>query len=175
MTPFFITGLPRSRTAWLANYFSYGNTVCLHDLLHRLTIYEIGGRILKTGCANGGYADPALLLYWEAILEDVPAAKWLIVERDIEDVARTWDQVIGQDSTPELYAYKQTLEGLKRRAGRVLTVEFEDLNSRLDEIERFLAPGFQCPGWRREMLLGLNVQKTPRMIKDEMETLWAQD
>lgn len=29
---FFITGLPRSRTAWLANLFTYKNSYCFHEL-----------------------------------------------------------------------------------------------------------------------------------------------
>jgi hypothetical protein len=30
---YFITGLPRSRTAWLANFMTYGSSFCYHELL----------------------------------------------------------------------------------------------------------------------------------------------
>jgi hypothetical protein len=173
MRPFFITGLPRCRTAWLANYLSYGDTICLHDMAHHLTFAEIEDIQRKSGCSNVGYADPALLLRWRTLIDDVPKARWLVVERDPEDVARTWDDVLGQDSRMELLAYQNELEGLKRTAGGVLTVAFDDINTRLGEIERHLAPGFQCPQWRRDMLTRLNVQKTARMIRQEMESLWV--
>ena len=37
---FFITGLPRSRTAWLAAYFTEGNVFCYHDGLKYLNSKE---------------------------------------------------------------------------------------------------------------------------------------
>ena len=33
---FFITGLPRSRTAWLANWFTYGHTFCFHEACRKV-------------------------------------------------------------------------------------------------------------------------------------------
>jgi hypothetical protein len=37
MTPFMITGLPRSRTAWLARFLTYGGRVCVHEPTYRWT------------------------------------------------------------------------------------------------------------------------------------------
>ena len=33
MSKFFITGLPRSRTAWLASFFTGNNSFCYHEIL----------------------------------------------------------------------------------------------------------------------------------------------
>lgn len=176
MTPFFITGLPRTRTAWLANYMTYGSTACFHDLMHRFTLFEIASNLRKTGCSHIGYSDPALLLHWKAIVEDIPDARWLIIQRDIQDVARTWDTVLGQDSTEHLRELQGEIRNIRTMIPRALHVHFDDIDTRIDEIEGHLAPGAHFPKWRHEMLRKMNVQVTPKSIIEAIQgdtKIWA--
>ena len=61
---FIITGLPRSRTGWLANLFNYGPCFCLHDgcqfgkkgLEERLKGLEESGRYAHVGNSDSVYS-----------------------------------------------------------------------------------------------------------------------
>lgn len=60
MEKFLVTGLPRSRTSWLANFFTYGSVFCLHDGLGRPGFFEeveanLPSHIKHLGNSDSGY------------------------------------------------------------------------------------------------------------------------
>ena len=80
---FFIVGYPRSRTAWLANLLTYGNTFCHHEALHNaphardlLSLMEV------TPAEYVGDADPSLPLFAEGILREFRGARFVYIHRD---------------------------------------------------------------------------------------------
>jgi hypothetical protein len=79
---FFVTGLPRSRTAWLARLFSYGASYCLHDAMIYADWRE---RIDALPFAAQGLSDSGL-----ALMPSVPAGRWLIVRRDPAECLRSF-------------------------------------------------------------------------------------
>src|SRR5262245_11295408 len=71
MMPFFVPGLPRSRTAWLANWLTTDTSLCLHDVRYSKTLLQGGRRV--------GFAGPELLDQSNEILGAHPQSRWLVV------------------------------------------------------------------------------------------------
>ena len=60
---FFITGLPRSRTAWLANYFSTGDVFCWHEAMAGITCkQDYWARLATTHYKHVGNSDCTLFM-----------------------------------------------------------------------------------------------------------------
>ena len=85
MNHFFVTGLPRSRTAWLANFLTWQGTFCYHDALSFLSPTDMVMRFKSlTLCDTVGDSDSALTLHMSAITRFFPDANWLFVVREPE-------------------------------------------------------------------------------------------
>jgi hypothetical protein len=85
--PFFITGYPRSRTAWLANLLTYKNTFCWHEALLRFrgpTAFQRAAA--KRPEVHVGTADSSLGTCAEALLRLYPKAPWVLIVRDRSEV-----------------------------------------------------------------------------------------
>jgi hypothetical protein len=84
---FFITGLPRSRTAWFANLFTTGSVFCWHDALKEgpLDITLSKARVLMPSVLYFGNSDSAVPLAAREIYKAFPEAKWVFVRRDFDD------------------------------------------------------------------------------------------
>ena len=84
---FFITGLPRSRTAWLANFFTTQTAFCRHDALKDGWTAEFLRDRLNVpmdGITHAGDADTALTLHAEELASFFPDARWLFVRNTVE-------------------------------------------------------------------------------------------
>lgn len=93
MNRFFITGLPRSRTAWLAALFNQPEigVSCIHELLPQskqiVDMPRVWEKQLKGhSLTHAGMSSPGLYVYHRELTQWYPEAQWLIVERDPEDV-----------------------------------------------------------------------------------------
>lgn len=84
---FFITGMPRSKTAWFSAYFTFDNFRCHHEMLANRGLLSI-----LTHKGNDqifeGDSDSGLLNHWEDITIS-EKAKWLVVQRDFEECKRS--------------------------------------------------------------------------------------
>lgn len=90
MKPFFIYALPRSGTAWLANYLTYGNTFCYHELLaDRFSVDRMKEKLEGNGSEFVGNSDSANLFFFNEISKTFPNAKSVVVTRDPEEVMRS--------------------------------------------------------------------------------------
>jgi hypothetical protein len=169
MSPFFITGLPRSRTAWLANFMTYGGAYCRHEGLWKEaeTITWLGAG------PHRGLADSTLPFAWERLSQSFPTFSLVIVEREPE---ASFDSLLGFLDRGELRVNRTLLrhrfEGLGR-ALRVLkhstphiAVKFEDLHKleTLHRIWEHCVP-FPFDMTRAEMLETLNVQQELRAVR----------
>ena len=160
MIPFFITGLPRSRTAWLANYFSYGLSVCWHDLLHRMSLRDIMAGLAKTGATYGGYSDPALLLHWREVVKLYPEAKWILIDRPTAEVAKSWKQITGDKTEAFLEDLIQEMNQLASSVADGYLVKYNGIDQQLEKMAALVTPSYVCPPWRANMLKTFNVQIT---------------
>ncbi len=121
-TPFFITGLPRSRTAWLAAWVS-AQKLCLHDVPPNLTEWAT----LADGVC--GYSGAELALEYGRLRGSFPDAKWLVVIRDLDEAVksfRTWASVAVPDRFDVMGFFRERAALLDQIEGR--RVRFEDLS-----------------------------------------------
>lgn len=163
-TPFFITGFPRSRTAWLANLFTTDQALCFHE-----PTQSADQLISENSDLNVGVSDAGLVFKCDELLQKYPTAPWLYVERDEECALKSLIKVL----EPHLKIDVEALHGIQRmqkehmkRAETILAhqktlkVRFADLsdNDTIRKIWQHCLPGL-VPNFRRlSILQGLNVQ-----------------
>jgi hypothetical protein len=192
--PFFITGLPRSRTGWLAALLSGAHGVCLHDVLGGCAgVEDLKSQISDFKAA--GVSDPALALVWRDVAAAWPEAKWVVVRRDKFDAARSYAAFLARHGWGMAWdQVRATIEAWDAELAALLwepqttMVDYDDLDD-AGEARRlcdFLRVGFD-PG-RFEMMRRLNVQTIPgkapfqvaaapfhAWMKQRKEKVWAQE
>ena len=132
--PFFILGLPRSRTAWLATWLSYGGKVCMHDALANVRdAAELRALVEEGAC---GFAETAGSYFPRTLHRAFPNAKFVFVTRLSTDVEASLDR-LGKPGRKVVNAaagaIQEALAYLRPRA-EVSFVQFESLD-RLDVLE----------------------------------------
>jgi hypothetical protein len=93
---YFITGFPRSRTSWLANFFTYKDSYCYHELSRQgRNVYDLVAKMSTRKESYVGTSDCGFSFYYEDILKLLPNSKIVIIERDIEDVKDSLSEFVG--------------------------------------------------------------------------------
>jgi hypothetical protein len=161
--PFLIIGLPRSRTAWLANYFTNNGVICYHDLL---TDIPVGG-LFKAISPKHGNADSALCLYPDYVLEmeESKNVRILVIDRNVNDCMESLKNALwreGFDNPDEVSdkVFGAAFHGYEmiKRFTKGMVVNYNHIDEKLSEIHNYLTPGAsQYSGSRHKMLLSLNV------------------
>jgi hypothetical protein len=155
--PFFITGLPRSRTAWLANYFTNGDVFCYHDAFKDTVSVDKLAKLLDRGeqVRYFGDSDSGLLLHAAELKKRFPKSPWLFVRRDVRDAERSFEEYFSKVPYPgaprdsaQLWRAFQLCENAYAEAKAAIgdngiEVDFESLNdwNLIETITRFLVPG----------------------------------
>lgn len=86
---FFITGLPRSRTAWMAAFFSLGNTLCYHEPISRIkSLEDLEALYDAPAYRHVGFSDSGLGFHIGWILENLQP-RTLIIGRPRSDVEKS--------------------------------------------------------------------------------------
>lgn len=178
--PFFIIGLPRSRTAWLANLMTYGPAFCLHDGLKDCQApEELKHKLAALGAVWPGDADPALPLFMPQIVATFPGARYVFIHRDAGESKASYAKVAAKFQSPEEIdtgfarlqeAFVQAREALANQ--HVLDVPFarlEHANTCL-EIWNHCVPGepFNLDRW--QMLDSMRVSVIPEKAVLEVDT-----
>jgi len=111
---FFITGLPRSRTAWFSAFMTASGYPCLHEGINNCkTFEEYTNKVAYTNDSNTGFF---------IVPNPYPERPLLIIHRK-----GRMDGVEGMSNA-----------GLKLKAMNGLHVEFEDIDDRIVEIFNYL-------------------------------------
>ena len=85
---YFITGLPRSKTAWASLYFSRGNYVCHHELIAQHGVNACLNFEPSVGIMEGN-SDAGLIILFEEFLKRFPVSPWINIIRSDEDVLKS--------------------------------------------------------------------------------------
>lgn len=174
---FLVLGLPRSRTAWLANFLSNGAVACGHELLAEcLTPDALVPRIHALGGEVNGSAETAGSLFIGRLLRESPALRVVVVHRCKLAVADSLTRLGIEPGPGVLNLLAVKLSAAARYAG-ALCVEFTDLDSidRLRQIWEHCAPGEPFDVQRAQRLTDLNVQITARRWSElfaRVRTFW---
>lgn len=128
MPPFLLLGLPRSRTAWLSRFLTYGNWFCGHDELRCMRQLED----VKSWLAqpNTGTVETAAAPFWRLALHLRPDLRIVTIRRDPDEAARSAVRAgLGDDlglMTALMHRLDRKLGQIERRTG-CRSFRFEDL------------------------------------------------
>lgn len=124
---FFITGLPRSRSAWFAEFMTDDNVYCYHELLNKIKVKEDFKKMMLVDHQHVGNSDCGLFMTDHQ--EIFPDAKTVIIHRNINDVYHSLKEK-GLEMPIKLLKDIESLncniEGLH--------VDFDDINEQLEDI-----------------------------------------
>lgn len=146
MKTFFIVGLPRSRTAWLANLLTYGDCFCFHEAINRVSgtqqlpaLFEQAGRTIV------GDSDSGVPLMFPEIDLLFPDANYLFVHRDFNEALASTQKFLSEVSPQIILSMFEKLEAclrdmeLRLPRARRMSIGFRALDSFgvLDALNRF--------------------------------------
>ena len=158
-TPFFIISLPRSGTAWLANFLTYGDAFCFHEGLFgcaSLDQYaELFNGVEKSVVGN---ADTGAIFILPALFKRYPDAKYVFVIRDLVDISASLQRVgLSPAKVPEMADYLWW--GITAIDGAI-TVKFDDLFNQitLRKIWKHIGMPDPFPFRRTEMLRQMRIE-----------------
>lgn len=182
---FFITGLVRSKTGWLSNLLTWGPTFCWHDAFYgvrsdaefnrKMDFHEFAPVFINAI----GIADAALTNCWVRLNKDYPEAKWVVIERDFEDV------FLSAQNTFEIWPNKEVLRNGLMSTRRDLeylcsalkpkVMKFDDLGSvdKCYELASYLGVVIG-PRQRVQQLCDMNIQIHPPILRKRLEALKCQ-
>jgi hypothetical protein len=168
--PFFVLGRPRSRTAWLANWLSYGDhSLCLHDEACSWQAFETTtrDRLRLAGSQLVGSANTALILWHTLLVSTFPDARFVFLLSE-PDAFDRWAKKNGLDDemrrvTNQAYCDAERALG---HLERTVCVRVGDLGRRdaLELVWRHVGILAPFPEERRLMLEDLDIQQLPRKI-----------
>lgn len=164
MKPFFITGFPRSRTAWLANLMTHGKSYCHHEAVAacdpRNVLYDLS-HLLSNAHAHYqhiGDSDSSVALLFPKIQDVFPGAKYVFVERPYTDAFESHRRAFPCfKHNAVVEAFDAIAVGLERMDFNVenkIKVRYDQLDDPhiLNYIWEFCCPGERFDFERSEML-----------------------
>lgn len=92
--PFFIVALPRSGTAWLANFLTWEHSHCFHEGLfgcESLDRYE--DLLYSVDVPFVGNSDTGAIYLLPAIYDRFPSARYIFVVRDIKQIYKSLNKL----------------------------------------------------------------------------------
>jgi hypothetical protein len=155
---FIITGLPRTKKAWLANYLTNGNVYCGFEVFREgpdnIDIFLPDGEYMSHhDIVLTGAADTSAALYQDRIMKDYPDLQWIILERDYQDVSKSVKN-LGFSVNQGLHDLSVKLAELRSKHNP-LVVKSDELFDSIEGINREL--GIPYDSQRLTMLKELNV------------------
>ncbi len=188
---FIIYALPRSRTAWMAEFLSYKDWTCGHEQAIFLRSIDDIKRLLSL--PRVGVVETAAAPAWRIIHHHVPGLKAVVIRRPIDDVMMSMVNVDlngeAQYDIPRLrrvmeYEYR-LLDEIASQPG-VLSLEFSDLSTRegCKRLFEFCLPYEFDEGWWeyiRQQNIQVDVLSVIRLYHENREeiegfkkTLWRE-
>lgn len=163
---FFITGYPRSKTAWLANWFTDGECFCFHDGIEKGKLNDIPATRKEVDRYIIGNSDCGNALFWGDLSVRFPDAQWVVVDRPIGDVVKSIECSIGYnpeliEKTNELFT--NALEDLKRHLDPFV-IPFDFSREELQGLNEYLGVDFSLE--RYYSLRTLNIQVTEERLSE---------
>ena len=145
MSNFFVLGLPRSRTAWLANFLTFDGLFCHHEGINGCsTMSDYAEKIGKDGDSN------TALAFFD-IKDLFPDSKIIIIDNSI-DAAVAFGRKQGNDIRESMKAEKKILDSMDG-----LHIDISEIDERLEEIWSYVTDK-PFNKKRADMLKNFNVQ-----------------
>jgi hypothetical protein len=144
---FLVLGLPRSRTAWLANFLTYGDITCTHEGLNGCATLEDYKKQFRdsSGDSNTGLA----FFEFEPLFTDF---KKIIIDSGIRKSVEFAKKTYGRDSFDQIVRLKKRLDSIDG-----LHIPFDDIDHNLELIWDYVSR-YQFNEERAAQLIRLNIQ-----------------
>jgi hypothetical protein len=127
MAPFVIYALPRSRTAWLSKFLSYGKWTCGHDVA--VDLHSIAALRAFFALPNIGSAETAMVDGWLLVQTLVPDIRSVVVRRPILDVYASFHRLgIPVEVVSYQLNVRNRLLNEAQNAANAITVHYDDLD-----------------------------------------------
>lgn len=123
-TPFIVFSLPRSRSAWLSQFLTYGDWNCSHDIateLHSIAALQDHFSKPFTGSSETGMIDG-----WRLVYKLCPTIKTVVVRRKVTEVAQSLAK-FGLEADDLILKRNALLREVSALPNTV-TVNYDDLN-----------------------------------------------
>lgn len=158
--PFFCTGLPRSRTAWLSVLFTTEHFTCLHEGIRLCDDFESYVKMMG-GCGADGDSSSGLIAMADKVMEAFPDSPWLIIQRFPNECASSASKVLNIDLQQALamaYSDRKKLDAICPR--NVMRIRFEQLDDEtvVRNAWEFLLPGVPFDSARYKTLNELRIE-----------------
>ena len=131
MPPFIVFALPRSRTAWLSRFLTYGDWTCGHDETRHFRSTGDAQTWLTQFCI--GSAETAAAPFWRLIQRWQPDIRVVVVRRPAAEVVDSLMRLnLGFDRGALVWGMRRLnrkLDQIEHRMAGVLSVTFEDLKN----------------------------------------------
>lgn len=171
MKPFFITGLPRTRTAWFANLFTTDRTHCFHEWLPLNNTDTILQDFQKVRKQYVGESGTCLCLFIEKIKKRFPKCPIVLIERPCEEVA---ESLINAFSDAKIDLMLQKLQSLEKiinqikKENNVLCVSFNSLHKEraIEKIWQHCVPTIRLDRIRLELLQKIKITVNYTSLKE---------
>lgn len=165
--PFLICALPRSRTAWLANFLTFGDIECGHELCAELSVAGLENYLTRSNTPFSGNADTGASVSMAEIRIRMPVTPIVVVKREPRDVQQSIKRMGINLPGHCLDFLVSCLEEVQQLPGTV-AVRYENLDSErtMAYLQSFLAPGEPFNALRFQFLKGLNVQVTSERLAE---------
>lgn len=155
---FFIGAYPRSRTAWVCNYFTAQGYLCLHEpLLYTRSIDDTLDLIETLGC---GICDSTVPLMWPQIKDRFPESRIAIITRPDWMTCPAVKDVVTPETIDRLEA---NLSNLTPDAFRT---DFYNLDEEIKALAEHCIPGFKSNPLIHRQCLRFFVQLTEKALKE---------
>lgn len=144
---FFILGLPRSRTAWLANFLTYSGEFCYHEGIDGCSTLEEYKYKIK------GKGDSTTASYVVDLNKEFPGSPKIIIEPEIDKTKRFLERLEVENIDR---AINYLLDKLYKVEGPI--IPFEAIDSNLEFIWKYLIPNKPFDEERAKQLMKFNIQ-----------------
>lgn len=165
MSPFLVTGYPRSRTAWCANFLTYGPSFCFHDPTVHFKVEDFPRLFRRMGTEYCGVADSGALLYFDQYMKLFPTARVVLIQRPQMEVIKSMAG-LGFDFKAAISTFEEAFLEIEKRY-EVLTVPFGALPA--TEIWEHCVPGIPVHQIRLRMLNEFRVSIMPEVLHRNVE------
>jgi len=127
---FVVFCLPRSRSAWVANFLSYDGGLCLHEpLLGCRSLDDLDDKMAATGVEFVGCADTAIMAFTEQVIDRYPTARFVALLRQPDGFAAQARKMgcSEQHICDMLERFQEAVEVLSAFGEQTLLVRSKDL------------------------------------------------
>lgn len=130
--PFIIFALPRSRTAWLSHFLSYGEWLCGHDEARHMRGFDDVKAWLSQPCT--GTIETSTAPWWRLLEGIAPTARVVVIRRPVAEVVESLMRIPGcqfnrDEVTADLTRLNRKLDQIAARVPGALSVDYADLDN----------------------------------------------